>query len=130
MATLQLIRHISDGDPVRLDHQAEEIARQNPAVIFAGFTPAVIALTRHTTSIPVVLAGVSEAADIGATSEIARPDRNFTGQITINRELMPKRLGLLKQALPTLSTIGYLANPLYGLHRPQLNEMVVAAQRL
>jgi ABC-type uncharacterized transport system substrate-binding protein len=66
---------------------------------------------------------VSDAAEIGASSELARPDRNFTGLITINRELMAKRLELLKRAVPTLSTIGYLANPLYGLHQPQLKDM-------
>ena len=55
--TVQLIRHTSDGDPARLARQAEEIVRQKPDVIFAGFTPAVIALKRHTTSIPVVFAG-------------------------------------------------------------------------
>jgi putative ABC transport system substrate-binding protein len=55
--TVQLIRHTSDGDPARLARQAEEVVRQKSDVIFAGFTPAVIALKRHTTSIPVVFAG-------------------------------------------------------------------------
>jgi putative ABC transport system substrate-binding protein len=43
---------------------------------------------------------------------------------------MPKRLELLKEALPALTNIGYLANPHYGLHKPQLQEMEAAAQRL
>jgi ABC-type uncharacterized transport system substrate-binding protein len=52
------------------------------------------------------------------------------GPITINRELMPKRLQLLKEAFPKLKSIGYLANPQYGLHAPQLQEMETAAQGL
>ncbi len=127
---VRIIRFISDGDPARLARQAKEIVQLKPDVIFAGFTPAVIALKEHTKTIPVVFAGVSEAAEIGASSELARPDRNFTGPITINRELMPKRLELLKQAVPTLSAIGYLANPSYGLHQPQLKDMEQASQRM
>src|SRR5262245_2563145 len=43
---------------------------------------------------------------------------------------MPKRVELLKLGLPKLSHVGYLANPQYGLHEPQLKEMEAAAQRL
>src|SRR5215510_3251980 len=101
-----------------------------PDVVFAGFKPAVIALQKHTTKIPVIFTGVSDASEIGAAREFNRPEHNFTGPITINRELMPKRLELLKLGLPKLSHVGYLANPQYGLHEPQLKEMEAAAQRL
>lgn len=36
---------------------------------------------------------------------------------------MPKRMELLKEAIPTLTIVGYLANPNYGLHAPQLKEL-------
>jgi putative ABC transport system substrate-binding protein len=127
---VQLVRRTSDGDPARLARDAEEMVRLNPDVIFAGFTPAVVAVQRHTAKIPVVFAGVSDPIEIGAASQIARPDRNFTGVTTMNRELMPKRLELVKEALPGLSKVGYLANPLYALHQPQLEEMQGAAGRL
>ena len=58
------------------------------------------------------------------------PNTTSQGPITINRELMPKRLELLKEAFPRLTSIGYLANPQYGLHAPQLQEMEAAAQAL
>jgi len=59
-----------------------------------------------------------------------RPGRNFTGLTTINRELMSKRLEVLKEALPRLSRVGYLANPGYEVHKPQLVEMEAAARSL
>lgn len=128
--TIKIVRRTSDGDPARLARDAQEIVGLKPEVIFAGFTPAVVAVQKHTGKIPVVFAGVSDPIEIGAAAQIARPDRNFTGVTTMNRELMPKRLELLKEALPGLSVVGYLANPLYALHRPQLTEMEAAASRL
>ncbi len=129
-ANVQLVRRASDGDPARLARDAEDLVRLNPHVIFAGFTPAVVAVQKHTSKIPVVFAGVSDPIEIGAAGQIARPDRNFTGVTTMNRELMPKRLELLKEAMPELATVGYLANPLYALHQPQLKEIETAANRL
>jgi putative ABC transport system substrate-binding protein len=129
-STARIVRWFSDGDPARLARNAEEAVAYKPNIIFAGFTPAVIAVRKHTNSIPVVFAGVSDASEIGAARQFNRPEHNFTGPITINRELMPKRLELLKEALPKLSNVGYLANPQYGLHEPQLREMEAAAQRL
>lgn len=126
---IRIIRRFSDGDPARLASNAEEVAALKPHVIFAGFTPAVIAVQKHTTTIPVIFAGVSDASEIGAATHLNRPEHNFTGPITINRELMPKRLELIKEALPQLSRVGYLANPRYALHKPQLQEMEAVAQR-
>ena len=127
---VRIVRRFSDGDPTLLERSAEEVIALKPNVIFAGFTPTVIALQKHTTTIPIVFAGVSDANEIGAASQFNRPEHNFTGLITMNRELMPKRLELLKEALPKLSHVGYLANPQYGLHEPQLKEMEAASLRL
>jgi putative tryptophan/tyrosine transport system substrate-binding protein len=127
--TAKITRRFSDN-PAQLAGNAEAAVAAKPDIIFAGFTPAVIAVQKHTTTIPVVFAGVSDASEIGAASQFNRPEHNFTGPITMNRDLMPKRLELLKEAIPKLSNIGYLANPGYGLHAPQLREMEAAAQRL
>jgi putative ABC transport system substrate-binding protein len=126
----RIIRRFSDGDQGRLDRIAEEIVGLKPDVIFAGFTPAVVAVQKLTTAIPVVFAGVSDASEIGAASHYNKPEHNFTGPLTINRELMGKRLEILKEAFPGLSTVGYLANLGYALHKPQLEEMQRAAERL
>jgi putative ABC transport system substrate-binding protein len=125
----RIVRWFS-SDAAHLEQNAGQAVRANPDVIFAGFTPAVIALQKLTTTIPIAFAGVSDASEIGAATHFNRPEQNFTGPITINRELMPKRLELLKEALPAVSVVGYLANPGYGLHEPQLREMQEAARRL
>jgi putative tryptophan/tyrosine transport system substrate-binding protein len=115
------------GDPRAL---AAELARLPLALIFAVNTPAALATKRTRTTVPVVFAQVSEPVVIGLVDSLARPGRNFTGLTTINRELMSKRLELLKEMIPGLIHVGYLANPGYEVHKPQLTEMSTAAHGL
>ena len=79
---------------------------------------------------PVVFAQVSEPVAIGLVDTFARPGRNFTGLTTINRDLMAKRIALLKEAVPNLTRVGYLANPSYQVHAAQLTEMGATATTL
>jgi ABC-type uncharacterized transport system substrate-binding protein len=113
-----------------LDVLAAELARMPLDVLFAVNTPAALATKQTGTTLPVVFAQVSEPVAIGLVDSLARPGRNFTGLTTINRELMSKRLELLKEAIPSLARVGYLANPGYEVHRSQLTEMIAAARDL
>ncbi len=98
--------------------------------IFAVTTPAALATKRTGTTLPVVFAAVSEPVAIGLVDSLSRPGRNFTGLTTINRELMAKRLEVLKETIPGLARVGYLANPGYEVHKLQLVEMDAAARGL
>jgi putative tryptophan/tyrosine transport system substrate-binding protein len=113
-----------------LDALAAELARLPLDVILAVNTPACLAMKRTGTTLPVVFAQVSEPVAIGLVDSLARPGRNFTGLTTINRQLMSKRLGLLKEAIPGLTRVGYLANPGYEIHKVQLSEMSATARGL
>jgi putative ABC transport system substrate-binding protein len=113
-----------------LDALAAELARLPLDVIFAVNTPAALATKRTGTTLPVVFAQVSEPVAVGLVDTLARPGRNFTGLTTINRELMAKRLELLKETIPGLTHVGYLANPGYEVHKTQLTEMDAAARGL
>jgi putative ABC transport system substrate-binding protein len=87
-------------------------------------------MQRTGTTRPVVFASVSEPVEIGLVESLARPGRNFTGLTTMNRELMSKRLEVLKETIPGLTRVGYLANPGYPAHAAQLTEMEAAARGL
>jgi putative tryptophan/tyrosine transport system substrate-binding protein len=113
-----------------LDALAAELARLPLDVIFAVNTPASLATKRTGTTRPVVFAQVSEPVAIGLVDTLSRPGRNFTGLTTINRELMSKRLELLKETIPGLTRVGHLANPGYAVHQTQLTEMEAAARGL
>jgi len=117
------------GQPT-LEALAAELARLPLDAILATNTPAALAMQRTGTTRPVIFATVSEPVALGLVESLARPGGNFTGLTTINRELMPKRLELLKEAIPGLARVGYLANPGYAVHTAQLTEMEVAARGL
>jgi ABC-type uncharacterized transport system substrate-binding protein len=117
------------GTPT-LEALAAELARLPLDAIVATNTPAALATKRTGTTLPVVFASVSEPVELGLVESLARPGRNFTGLTTINRELMAKRLELLKETLPGLTQVGYLANPGYAAHDAQLTEMEAAARGL
>jgi ABC-type uncharacterized transport system substrate-binding protein len=114
----------------RLPDFASELARLPLDAIFAVNTPTALAMQRTGTILPVVFAAVSEPVEIGLVESLARPGRNFTGLTTINRELMSKRLDVLKETIPGLTRVGYLANPDYVAHAAQLTEMEAAARDL
>jgi len=120
----------AEGKLDRLPQLAAELVQLPVAVIFAVNTPAVLAVKQTGTQLPVVFAAVSEPIEIGVVRSLARPGGTFTGVTTMNRELMPKRLELLTEAVPGLTRVGYLANPTYAGHQPQLHEMQGAARSL
>ena len=122
-------RYEGAGKPT-LDALAAELARLPLDAIFATNTPASLAMKRTGTTLPVVFATVSEPVAIGLVDGLPRPGRNFTGLSTINRELMPKRLQMLRETIPGLARVGYLANPGYEVHKAQLTEMGDAARHL
>lgn len=113
-----------------LDTLAAELARLPLDVVFAVNTPAALAMKRAGATLPVVFALVSEPVATGLVASLARPGSNFTGLTTINRELMSKRLELLKETIPELARVGHLANPGYAVHRGQLTEMEANARGL
>jgi putative tryptophan/tyrosine transport system substrate-binding protein len=113
-----------------LEALAAELTRLPLDVIFAVNTPAALATKRTGTTRPVVFAQVSEPVVTGLVSSLAQPGSNFTGLTTMNRDLMPKRLEVLKEAIPGLARVGYLANPGYAVHQAQLTEMSAAARGL
>jgi putative ABC transport system substrate-binding protein len=117
------------GTPT-FDALAAELVRLPLDAIFATGTPAAVAMKRTGTTLPVVFAAVSDPVEIGLVESLPRPGRNFTGLTTINRELMSKRLEMLKGTIPGLTRVGYLANPGYEAHEAQLTEVEAAARGL
>ncbi|HUE86019.1 MAG TPA: ABC transporter substrate-binding protein [Vicinamibacterales bacterium] len=113
-----------------LHELAAELSRLPVEVIYVRTTPAALALKKTGTKIPVVFSEVSEPVTIGLVASFARPGGSFTGIASINREIMPKRLALLKEAIGDLTRVGYIANPAYALYPVQSKEMREAARAL
>ena len=68
--------------------------------------------TLHATStIPIVMAGVSDPVAQGLVASLARPGGNITGLSFLTPDLPGKRLELLKETVPQSTRIAVLVNP-------------------
>jgi len=95
----------------RLPVLAAELAALKPEIIWTHSPPAVLALKRATTSIPVVIGVTRDLVEQGIVASLARPGGNITGMELRDTEILGKRFELLKQAIPKASRIAVLVNP-------------------
>jgi putative ABC transport system substrate-binding protein len=113
----------SDGRNVRLDIRwaggnvtryktvATDVIAASPDVIAAMTNPFVTQLQPLTKTIPVVFIQVSGSVGAGFVSNIARPGGNTTGFENFQPETGGKWLGLLKEAVPSMTRAGILLQP-------------------
>jgi putative tryptophan/tyrosine transport system substrate-binding protein len=88
---------------------AREVVHSNPDLIFADSTRLVLAFKAVTTTIPIV-GTTGDPVVTGLAQSLARPGGNITGVATDPVvEIWGKRLELLKQGVPRVSRVGFLA---------------------
>ena len=88
------------GEPDRMRVIAKEFVDLQPDVLFAGSTPAVLALLRETRTIPIVFTNLSDPVGTGVVASFARPGGNATGFSAYEYSLAGKWLDMLKGLLP------------------------------
>lgn len=108
---------------------AELIALKVEVLVTAG-TPAALAIKRATTTIPLVMAAVGDPIGTGLVKSLARPGGNLTGLVAIAPDLEGKRLELLTEIVPKLSSVAFLSNPANPLHAPSEKQARAAARSL
>jgi putative ABC transport system substrate-binding protein len=99
-------------NPASLSQAATDLVRRNVNAIFAAAPAAVAAVSKATTSIPVV--GIDLESDPvakGYVTSLARPGGNITGMFLDIPELSGKQLVLLKEIVPRLSRIAIFGDP-------------------
>jgi putative ABC transport system substrate-binding protein len=95
----------------RLPALASELIARKVDVLFAMTTPAAVAARRATADVPIVFTFVLDPVRIGLVRSLAHPGGNVTGTTDVTVDLIPKRLALLKEAIPGLARVGALDNP-------------------
>ena len=116
-------------NPESLPQAATDLVRRNVNAIFAAAPAAVVAVSKATTSIPVV--GIDLESDPvanGYVKSLARPDGNITGMFLDIPELSGKQLVLLKEIVPRLSRIAIFGIP--GLNALQFAATETAARAI
>jgi putative tryptophan/tyrosine transport system substrate-binding protein len=90
---------------------ADLVRRQVTVIVTAGSTPAALAAKAATSTIPIVFYVGIDPVTAGLVAGLAQPGGNITGVTTLNAEVVPKRLQLLHELIPTATTIALLINP-------------------
>jgi ABC-type uncharacterized transport system substrate-binding protein len=102
----------SEGVPGRLTTVMGELLHHRPVDLIATYgTPPTEAAKAATTTIPIVMVGVGDPVRAGLVASLARPGGNITGNTVLSPDLGAKRLQLLREAIPTVARVAYLANP-------------------
>jgi putative tryptophan/tyrosine transport system substrate-binding protein len=96
--------------PDRFFSLAAELVDTKVDILIAVTSQAAIAAQRATKTIPTVFIAVPDPLGIGLVASLGRPGGNITGLTNMAVELVPKRLGVLKEAIPKLSRIALFVN--------------------
>ena len=100
----------NQGKLDQLPELAAELVRLKVDLIVAIGTQSAQAAKSATTTIPIVATG-GALVETGLVASLARPGGNVTGLANLTFELAPKRLELLKEAVPKLSHVVVLWSP-------------------
>jgi ABC-type uncharacterized transport system substrate-binding protein len=102
----------AEGQYDRLPALATDLIQRPVAALVAGggSLPA-LAAKATTTSIPVLFVTGEDPIKHGLVASINRPGANVTGVTFLSNDLGAKRLGLLRELVPSATSIAFLINP-------------------
>jgi putative ABC transport system substrate-binding protein len=110
---------------------AELVHRQVDVIVAGGGTPSAVTAKAAAATIPIVFAVGVDPVALGLVSSLNRPGGNLTGITNMNVEVGPKRLELLRELIPTATSIALLINPTSpNLAEPFTRAMKAAASTL
>lgn len=118
----------AEGHYDRLPTLVGDLVHREVALIAVTGSPAAIAVKAATKTIPIVFYVGVDPVKLGIVASLARPERNMTGVTSIAVALVPKRLEVLLELLPTTSKIALLTNPNSSLPYEQDLQPIVKAR--
>ena len=120
----------AEGKSERLAELAVELVRLKVDVLVTAGTPASVAVQKATTAIPIVMITVGDPVGTGLVKSLARPGGNITGPSTMNTELAPKRLEMLRSMVPKVTRVAVLVNSANAGNAAELRYIQAAAQKV
>jgi putative ABC transport system substrate-binding protein len=98
-------RRYHEGKTERFPQLVAELVQAKVDVLLVGSGPGVRAAREATATIPIVMTGASDPVGAGLVASLARPGGNVTGIADYQVDLIPKRLELLKAAVPSVRRV-------------------------
>jgi ABC-type uncharacterized transport system substrate-binding protein len=120
----------TEGKSGRYAELAADLVRSNVNIIVPLGTPAIFAAKKATTVIPIVFPLASDPVGDGLVASLARPGGNVTGLSNQQPDLAGKRLEILREIIPNLTRLAYLANINNPTAKLSVDEVQVAARKL
>jgi putative ABC transport system substrate-binding protein len=120
----------AEGKKERLPELVTDLIRQKVDVIITTVTVDTLAAKNATPEIPIVMVAVGDPVAIGIVKSLSRPGGNITGLSQMTPDLSGKRLELLKQVVPQITSVAVLFDPEDPLSMLDWNEARHSAQTL
>src|SRR6516225_12129329 len=118
----------AEGQTDRLPALAADLVRRQVTLIVAtGGTAAGLAAKAATSAIPIVFIAGDDPVRLGLVASLNRPG-NATGVNILLQEMEGKRLGLVRELVPTGALIAVLLNPSNANFQTQLRDVTDAAR--
>ena len=129
--SIALEYRFADGKVERLPELAAELVRLKvDMLVVGGGARAVRAAKDATSTIPIVMISGGNALDEGLIASLAHPEGNITGTVGFQREIVQRRLELLKEVVPGLSRLAVLLNRTNPSTVDQLHEARAVAHAM
>jgi putative ABC transport system substrate-binding protein len=122
---ISIERRYANENYNQLPHIAADLVRLRVHVIVVRDSIAIRPAMEATKTIPIVMAVSGDPVETGLIDSLARPGGNITGLTNISPQLAGKRLELLKETVPGVSSVAVLGPPVH----PDWKEVVFAAQQ-
>jgi putative tryptophan/tyrosine transport system substrate-binding protein len=107
---------------------ADLVRRQVNVIVTPNSESSAMAAKAATRTIPIIFSVTEDPIKIGLVESLARPDGNVTGVYFFSSELGPKRLGLLREIVPSATRFAVLVNPNNPISMLGLRQIQVAAR--
>jgi putative ABC transport system substrate-binding protein len=120
----------SDGRNDRLPELIGDLVRLKVDIIVTAVTNDTLAAKNAAGGIPIVMAAAGDPVATGIVASLARPGGNITGLSQMNPELNGKRLELLKEIAPYISSLAVFLNPEDPISALGQNEIELPARKM
>ncbi len=119
------------GHADRLPALAADLVRRKVDVILAASTQTAVVASNATSTIPIVVATLTEPERLGFAATLSRPARNVTGlTYAVGFGTIGKQLELIKELRPKVSRVAVLKNPANPAHALAVESLEDTARSL